>query len=360
MVQSELGGVSPMSDETYKIESTSNVSSVVEDIQISETPKGLGRKVLRAEVIKNLKHSENAVKACIVHQRRSSVDEPWEDMDGTTLAQTKPLTPSKFQLDSTETRVLFDRLQDLYEIGKEGVPRGKAVVTLANADEVIRTDAARAEVIRKLLSANHGEEIWELMLQLEPGLTQKLAAAVIYDRRTQAVQRFSDEIGKEHDEEYWKRFLKENSWMFGGSNVAVLDEARIDIKSIADLPFEVEGGFMDVVELKRPDSPFWVQSRTGNWLYRKKYLVPHHELQGAIAQTSDYILQAEKHVADSDFLKTHKVKPLKPRGLVVHGRSTSWRDDEWTAFRLLNDNLHGIQIMTFDHLLAQARRSINL
>jgi len=349
-----------MSDDTYRIESTSNVSSVVEDIQISETPKGLGRKVLRAEVIKNLKHSENAVKVCIVHQRRSSVDELWEDLHGTTLAQTKPLTPSKFQLDSTETRVLFDRLVDLYEIGKEGVPRGKAVFSLANADEVIRTDAARAEVIRKLLRADHGEEIWELMLQLEPGLAQKLAAAVIYDKRTQAVQQFSDEIGKEHDEEYWKRFLKQNNWMFGGSNVAVLDEARINIKSIADLPFEVEGGFIDIVELKRPDSPFWVQSRNGHWLYRRKYLVPHHELHGAIAQTSDYILQAEKHVVDSDFLKTHGIKPLKPRGLVVHGRSADWDEEEWAAFRLLNDTLHGIQIMTFDHLLTQARRSIDL
>jgi hypothetical protein len=350
-----------MDDNTYRIESTSNVSSVVEDIQLSETPKGLARKVLRAEVIKNLKNSENAVKACVVHQKRSSHDDDWEDLDGPSLAQTKPLTPSKFQLDSKETRALFDHLADLYEIGKEGIPRGKAVIQLADVDEIIRTDAPRAATIKKLLESNHGEEIWKLLLELEPDLAQKLAAALIYDRRKQAVEEFEAEIDQDHNEDHWKRFLRDNSWMFGGSNVAVLDEARIDIKSIADLPFRVDGGFMDIVELKRPDTPFWVSTKGGDyWLYRKKYLVPHHELQGAIAQTSNYIHQAEKQVSNTDFLETHGVKPLKPRGLVVHGRSHTWGEDEWASFRLLNDNLHGIQVMTFDHLLAQARRAVDL
>jgi hypothetical protein len=350
-----------MRDNTYKLKSTSNVTSEVEDIQISESPQGLARKVLRAIVIKNVQHSENVVKACIVHQKRRSVNDDWDDLDGPTLAQTTPLTPSKLQLDSAETHAMFDHLADLYEIGKDGAPRGRAVIQLAEADEVIQTDASRAEIIRKLLESNHGEEVWELLLKLEPDLAQKLAAALLYDQRKQAVEAFEQEIDQMHVEDYWKQFLKKNSWMFGGSNVAVIDEARIDIKTIADIPFEVEGGFMDVVELKRPDSAFWADKKGGeHWRYRGKYLVPHAELRGAIAQTSDYILQAEKHVSNTDFLKTHGVNPLKPRGLVVHGRSHTWGDEEWSAFRLLNDNLHGIQVMTFDHLLAQARRAVDL
>ena len=118
---------------------------------------------------------------------------------------------------------------------------------------------------------------------------------------------------------------------------------------------------MDIVELKRPDLPFWLTTSSRQpYLYRRKFLLPHHELQGAIAQTQHYILQAEKHVADTDFHETHGVTPLKPRGLVVHGRSNAWGPREWTAFRLLNDGLHGVQVMTFDHLLAQAKRAITL
>jgi hypothetical protein len=151
-------------------------------------------------------------------------------------------------------------------------------------------------------------------------------------------------------------------WMLGSGNVALLQERRLDIKNIADLSIAIEGGFMDIVELKRPDVPFWAQRRSveGSFLYRDKYLIPDFGLRGAIAQTGHYILQAEKKVADSDFQATHGIKPLKPRGLVIHGRSNDWGDSEWQAFRLLNDELHGIQVMTFDHLLAQAKRAVTL
>lgn len=149
--------------------------------------------------------------------------------------------------------------------------------------------------------------------------------------------------------------------MFGSANVALIPERRIDIKNYAELPFEVAGGFMDIIELKRTDVPFWTQSKGGQpYLYRGKYLVPHHELRGAIALAEHYILQAEKQVDSADFRKTHGIVPLKPRGIVVHGRSDDWKESEWEAFRLLNDSLHGIEVITFDHLLAQARRSIEL
>jgi hypothetical protein len=81
---------------------------------------------------------------------------------------------------------------------------------------------------------------------------------------------------------------------------------------------------------------------------------------GAIAQTQHYILQAEKRVKDSDFHATHEVVPLKPRGLVVLGRSDDWGTLEWEAYRLLNDSIHGIQLLTYDHVLAQAKRSVSL
>jgi hypothetical protein len=89
-------------------------------------------------------------------------------------------------------------------------------------------------------------------------------------------------------------------------------------------------------------------------------LVPHHELYGAIAQLSHYILQAEKQVDSKDYISDHQgAVPLKPRGVVVHGRSSTWTEDHWSALRLLNDELHGIQVITFDHLLERAKRSLD-
>ena len=52
--------------------------------------------------------------------------------------------------------------------------------------------------------------------------------------------------------------------------------------------------------------------------------------------------------------------PLKSRGVVVHGRNDTWTKAHWYAFRLLNDELHGIQVITFDHLLERAKKSLDM
>lgn len=346
-------------ENTYVIESDYFRAAHVNDVELSRSQRGLTRKVLRAELIDNPKDANCTVRACLVHQRRRTESDEWLDIPGPSLANTTAKDVAKFPLDSSETWKLMGHLADLYDISADGIHQGRIVVQLHNQDEVIRTDAGRAGIVRKLLTANHGGEIWELLVQLQPALADKLAAALRHQQRAAAIEKFEQAIDKTHLEDKWKAFLRQNHWMFGGSNIAIIDESRLDIKNTADIPFEVDGGFMDIVELKRPDLDFWATTSAGaTFLYRKKYPIPDPELQGAIAQTAGYILQAEKHVSDTDFFATHHVRPLKPRGLVVHGRSVAWGDAEWTAFRLLNDSLHGIQVMTFDHLLAQARRAI--
>ncbi|MEK9206958.1 MAG: Shedu anti-phage system protein SduA domain-containing protein, partial [Patescibacteria group bacterium] len=52
--------------------------------------------------------------------------------------------------------------------------------------------------------------------------------------------------------------------------------------------------------------------------------------------------------------------PLKPKGLIVHGRNNIWDKSEWEAFRLLNDELHNIQIITFDILLERAKNVLKI
>jgi len=64
-------------------------------------------------------------------------------------------------------------------------------------------------------------------------------------------------------------------------------------------------------------------------------------------------------VDSEDYIRDHGgILPLKPRGLIIQGRSSKWDRDEWEAFRLLNDELHSIQVMTFDHLLRQAEQML--
>src|SRR5205807_1916851 len=130
--------------------------------------KGLSRKVLRAELVDNPKDRKQSVRACVVHQKRASTNDAWQDLTGPTLTNTSVKEPSKFPLDSKETWELYGHLTDLYEIGADGIQRGRVVVQLHNQDEVIRADRGRAEIIRKLLQADHGGEVWDLLVKLQP------------------------------------------------------------------------------------------------------------------------------------------------------------------------------------------------
>jgi Domain of unknown function (DUF4263) len=345
----------------YLMRSTSRTTSKIEDIPLSESESGLTRKVLRAEVIENATDKQKSVKFAVVHQRRAKGQE-WADLGGKSLTQLKAGEAAKMQLDTRETYDLLDHLLNLYEIGRQGVRPGVTVLQLADEDEVIRTDRGRARLVRKLIDGEFGDEIWALLAEKDPGLATRLSMSQICQDRMLVLDEFERSLDLDYNEHYWKRFLKDNKWIFGASYIEVLEEDRIDIHHYTDIPFAVEGGFMDIIELKKPSFRFWAANTRGeDYKYRGKFLVPDAELRGAIAQLSGYILQAEKQVDSSDYIKDHQgIVPLKPRGVVVHGRSNAWTQDHWDAFRLLNDELHGIQVITFDHLLGRAKKSLDI
>lgn len=353
-----------MNDETsrYRLVSTSRITSEVQDIPLSQTEGGERRKVIRVRLVNNPKSSDNTVEFALVAQRRGKSAAEWEDIPGDTLANMKAGDIRKISLDTTETKSLLEHLISLYQIDISEIQSRRVILEVADLDQVIRTDLGRAGVIRQLLQGDHGEEIWNQLSELYPKLADKFSVNRIFEKRQQALQQFEREIGQPHDEQYWQDFLTTNKWIFGSSNIAIIQERRVGIHHTTDIPFEVEGRFVDIVELKRPDIDFWAQMPRagGNYKYRGKYLIPHYELSGAVAQVAEYILRAEKQLDSLDYRADHGgVIPLKPRGIVVHGRSEGWDEEEWMAYRLMNDELHGIQVITFDILLDRAKRALD-
>lgn len=346
----------PEPDDTYAIESTSLDSARVDDIVLSETDTGVARKVLRVEIVNNRRDPDCPIKFAVVHQRRRAGEE-WSDLEGPSLGNTKAGEATKMLLGTTETRRLFDHLATLYnDYAEKGLRYGRVLLTPADEAEVIRTDATRASLIRQLIGQDHGPEVWQLLVDLQPDLAGRLTVAHVYQQRKAVLDTFEANIGGAQSESFWQDLLENNPWIFGGANLRVISERRLDLGHQMDIPFEVEGGFLEIVELKRPDLAFWSGAK-----YRGKFLVPYPELEGAIAQLTEYLTRAEAKLTDADFHATHGgVRPLKPKGTVVHGRSNEWGDEEWRAFRLLNDRLHGIQVITFDHLLSSARRAVEI
>jgi hypothetical protein len=335
---------------------------------VAETPwlilpgeNKLTRRLVKLSFIKDYKDTEKliGVHVEVLYQVRSNqnVDWPAKTVD---LKQIPKDIGFKFSLDSSQTYELGQALQDAYSIGGGKIGSGKrTVLRNIGIDEIIVTQQNKAEILKQLKGVLDGDDINEWLGDNLTAFSTDLAMARLYHHRQTKLDDFRTALKEEHDENFWQRFLKENSWVFGSSCVEILPERRLDIHHETDFPIRVDGGFMDIVEIKTPQVPFWALSSGKRFKYRDKFLIPDKSLQGAIAQTTKYILQAEKMVDSAEYIKDHGgIVPLKPRGLVIQGRSDDWTREEWESFRLLNDELHSVQVITFDHLLQQAERML--
>lgn len=351
-----------MTENRYKMISTSSISSKIEDIELDQSTGGLTRRVLRAEVIENPHDKNKSLSIGIVHQRRANTTVSWEDLGGTQLSELKGGEASKITFNTTQTKTLYDHLTNLYKVGSGGVRSGVTVLEIVDEDQVIRTDSGRARIIKKLLEGNHEQQIWDSLVQDDPNLATKMSLARIYTERQRIIREFEENIGKNMDEAYWQKLLESNSWIFGPSYIGLVGERRVNIKSQLDHPLISEDGYLEIIEIKKPSFEFWEKKTDGTLnLYRGKYPVINTELRNALSQATNYVFEAEKEIDSIAWKKEHNnIPPLKPKCLVVHGRSSEWSEDENVAFRLLNDSLHGVSCITFDHLLSRAKQSLEL
>ena len=338
---------------------------------VAETPwlelpgeNKLSRRLIRLQFIRD--HADETkfrgIHLELLYQNKNSEKEEWP-IKAVDLRSVPKKFGFKFSLDSEQTKEVLEALKDAYPIGSDSISAGKRVVLRGlGENKVVVTESNKIAILKELSKVLSQEDLENWLKGNLSFVSSNIALAKIYQDRTLEIEEFTSNIASDKNEHYWKTLFKRNKWMFGSAYVNIIDEGRIDLHHETDLPFEVEGRFMDIVEIKKPTFPFWVQNRSGgNYLYREKFLIPHTEIQGAISQLSKYIFQAEKKVDSTDYVKDHGgVIPLKPKGLIVHGRSSNWQSSEWEAFRLLNDGLHNIQIITFDILLGRASRILQV
>jgi hypothetical protein len=111
----------------------------------------------------------------------------------------------------------------------------------------------------------------------------------------------------------------------------------------------------DVIEIKRPEGglQFWASTTDhGNFF-------PTSDLIKAITQATRYIFEVEREANSVKFLeRVDNVRTIKPRGILIFGRSCSWDDKQREAYRILNSSYHNLSIMTYDHVLDRAKRMI--
>lgn len=264
--------------------------------------------------------------------------------DGTEKPES--ITPkSELTLDDEEFRNLIEFLEQDYAPFRAGESKWIAVT-----EALSKSDVA---LLRRLFARDDIRQIVDFVLENQV-VTREIYGVLQQRVRERAVAEFRDMLAGDLVEHDWQAWFKMNDWVLGTDIVRVIDDRRIDTDHVADYLVEAHDGFLDVVEIKRPEGGlrFWAEARDrGN-------LIPATGLVKAITQTTNYLHEIELEADSVKFEKRIAVPAVKPRATLIYGRSESWGEDERLAYRILNRSFHSLSILTFDHVLARAERVV--
>lgn len=255
---------------------------------------------------------------------------------------------SELTLDNDEFQGLLKFLSENYEPFKKGV---REYIPINE-----KFDRESTKHLRALFNNPNKNEILSFVATNDI-LPADLIAALQTQTRGRAIQEFEAMLSHDVVEHEWQGWFKRNEWVLGSEFVKLLDEREIDTAHIGDYLMQAYDGFLDIIEIKRPgvSMQFWAEKQDhGNW-------VPSTDLTKAISQATRYIYEVEREANSVKFLeRVGNVKTIKPRCVLIFGRSQNWRDDQKESYRILNASYHNLTIMTYDHVLDRAKRILGL
>lgn len=222
------------------------------------------------------------------------------------------------------------------------------------AGEYIEVEEDEASLMRKLKAfAQKYDNLAEVLFESNILTDDVFVAASVLQRR-RALEQYERELNCEHTESFWQDWFQKNKWVLGSDYIQIVDERKIDTENIADYLVRAFDGFVDIVEIKKPSGmSFWSKNKDHD------NYVPSTELIKAITQCMNYIYAVEQESNSVKFLERVGSKAIKPRCILVFGRSINWTDEQQEAFRILNSAYHQLTILTYDHLLRRAQNMVH-
>ncbi|MFA5011161.1 MAG: Shedu immune nuclease family protein [Ignavibacteria bacterium] len=255
---------------------------------------------------------------------------------------------SELTLDNEEFQNLLAFLSENYEPFKKGV---KEYIPI---DE--KFDHQQVKHLKAIFADPDKQKVLDFIAKNNI-LPEDLIASLQNQTRINAVREFENMLNQNLVEQKWQEWLKNNDWVLGSEFVRILDEREIDTENITDYLMQAYDGFLDIIEIKRPEGSlrYWADSQDhGNY-------VPSADLTKAITQATKYIYEVEREANSIKFLeRVGNVKTIKPRCILIFGRSYNWNNEQREAFRILNSSYHNLSIMTYDHVLSRAKRIIGI
>ncbi|MCK9399185.1 MAG: DUF4263 domain-containing protein [Bacteroidales bacterium] len=153
-------------------------------------------------------------------------------------------------------------------------------------------------------------------------------------------------------EKIFQNWIERNhQWVFGVEYTKIKKGRKIALFSEGDLLMESMDGFLDLIELKRPQYGILKLDKSHKSYY------PSSDLSKVIGQCLYYLEKMDNLKMNLE--QEHKVKILRPRIKIVLGRTKDFNEEQYNVLRMLNSNLNHIQIISYDYLLSCGEKMIS-
>ncbi len=221
--------------------------------------------------------------------------------------------------------------------------------------EYINVEGGNAELIQQFKKLLENQRDAASLLMENGILTDNILLAATAIKKQNSLSEFESKLSENLAESFWQKWFSDNKWVLGSDFAQIIDERSIDTENIADYIMRAFDGFIDLVEIKKPNGmPFWSSTKDHN------NYVPSSDLIKAITQCMNYIYEIEREANSQKFIERTKSKVVKPRCILVFGRSDNWNDEQKEAYRILNASYNQLSILTYDLLLARAKNVIGM
>lgn len=185
---------------------------------------------------------------------------------------------------------------------------------------------------------------------IDSGEIDALLQATNVIRIQRATKELETLVEADELEDTYRKWFEEHPWVFGSEYVERIPLRTIGLDAQADVLLRTADGFSDVFEIKRPDADVLVLDRShNNWR-------PGADLAIAFGQAVRYL----DHLSEQQLViqQRYRVPAYRPRVRIVAGRSSDWNEEQHRALRGINAHWHGVEVLTYDMVLARARTLI--
>ena len=355
---------------------TPHTADIETPIILLETP--LTRRVFKPYLNDTKISTGETVSGWLVHQKRKSKNDEWEDVCEDSLKSLRSGEGMKIKIDSSQLKILYDELTVLYEYSRKGIPRHQETITiLKNTSNLINVPQSRKHIILELLKQNFGDEIWEELLSKEPDLCTKLSYAKIQSDRKKILDEFEINLTKDFPEKFWQKFFEDNTWIFGYGldyrflkilqREAYVSTNDLDGKNNSIVDFLLGcSNFTVLVEIKKPNTSLFNQSTSGknrsdSWKLSNTFV---DSISQILAQKSNWIIKSQQNnYNDENELITQET--INPKAILIIGNASEFSGSDRInnikrkTFELFRRSLKDIEVITFDELFERAKFIVN-